>query len=244
MNILAIESASLTASAAILSGDTVIAEYTTNFKKTHSQTLLPMISALLEMTGFDKNKLDAVAVSSGPGSFTGLRIGAATGKGLAYALNIPMIPVPTMEAVAYGCFSSSFLLCPLTDARRGEAYTGLYGFDGEKFIVYEKHTAIPVTEQILKAEAFSEKTGKEIMYLGDGLPVFRAEIMALSKKTPHFAPQHMCCQRSGAVAVYGKYLFEQGVSVSAYEFDPIYLRKSQAEQDREAKGLSTAPAEE
>lgn len=241
MKILGIESASLTASVAVLSGETVIAEYTTNFKKTHSQTLLPMIDEIMQMTDMDVKDLDALAVSAGPGSFTGLRIGAATAKGLAYVIDKPIIPVPTMDAVAYGMYGSPYILCPLTDARRGEAYTGLYEFCGDEFVILQNACALPVTEQIQIAEKFAEERGKEIMYLGDGLPVFKDKIIELSKKTPHFAPAHVCCQRAAGIAVYGEVLYQKGAAVSSFEFDPIYLRKSQAEQDRERAGLSTDP---
>ena len=101
MKIIGIESASLTASAAVLDEDTVIAEYTVNYKKTHSQTLLPMLEEILRMTEQDLTEIDAVAVSGGPGSFTGLRIGSATAKGLGLALAKPLVHVPTLEAMAW-----------------------------------------------------------------------------------------------------------------------------------------------
>lgn len=101
MKVLAIESSAVTASVAIMTEDTLIAEYTINYKKTHSQTLLPMIDEICRMTETDVSDIDIVAVSDGPGSFTGLRIGAATGKGIALAKNKPMVAVPTLEAMAY-----------------------------------------------------------------------------------------------------------------------------------------------
>ena len=101
MKILAIESSSLVASAAIVNDDILVAEYTVNHKVTHSQTLLPMIDEILTMTQTDKRSIDAIAVSGGPGSYTGLRIGSATAKGLGMALDIPLIHVPTLDAMAY-----------------------------------------------------------------------------------------------------------------------------------------------
>ena len=100
MKILAIESSGLVASAAIVTEDTLLAEYTVNFKKTHSQTLLPMVDEIVRMVGLDLKEIDAIAVSAGPGSFTGLRIGSATAKGLGLALNKPVIPVPTTQGIA------------------------------------------------------------------------------------------------------------------------------------------------
>lgn len=241
MKILAIESASLTASAALLQGDTVTAEYTTNFKKTHSQTLLPMVDAICSMTGVRIAELDAIAVSEGPGSFTGLRIGAATAKGLAFASDIPIIPVPTLDAIAYGCYGSSYLLCPLMDARRSEVYSGLYEFEDGKFIVHEAACARSIEEQVSAAEKLAGSRGKQVLYLGDGLPVFREKIRILTEGRAVFAPAHICDQKASSVAALGAVLYEAGKMVSSYEFEPLYLRKSQAEQEREKAGLSTEP---
>ena len=128
MKILGIESSSLVASTAIWEDEVIVAEYTVNFKKTHSQTLLPMIDEIVKMTETDLSTIDAIAVSAGPGSFTGLRIGSATGKGLGLALKKPLIHIPTIEAMAYQCYSSQYMVCPIMDARRNQVYTGLYTF--------------------------------------------------------------------------------------------------------------------
>ena len=237
MLILGIESASLTASAALLSDNTVIAEYTTNFKKTHSETLLPMIDAIFQMTGKDESELTAIAVSQGPGSFTGLRIGASLAKGLAFPKDLPIIPVPTIDAIAYGAFPADAVLCPLMDARRMEVYSGLYSFDGDRFIVHEPACARPLSEQIKAAEALAEKLDKPVLYLGDGLPVFMEEIRAQMSWPSLFAPPHTRCQRAGSVAVLGAKMLAEGISESCLTFQPLYLRKSQAEQERERKGL-------
>ena len=126
MKILGIESSSLVASAAVVSDGILTAEYTVNFKKTHSQTLLPMIHEIVNMLEMDLRSLDAIAVAGGPGSFTGLRIGGATAKGLGLALKKPLVHVPTVEAMAYNLWGSSALVCPIMDARRNQVYTGLY----------------------------------------------------------------------------------------------------------------------
>ena len=126
MKILALDSSSLTASVAIVEDDITVAEYTVNYKKTHSQTLLPMLDEIVSMTEQDLNTLDAIAVASGPGSFTGLRIGSATVKGLAEALQKPIVPVPTVDGLAGNLYGTDKLVCPLMDARRGQTYSGLY----------------------------------------------------------------------------------------------------------------------
>ena len=242
MKILGVESASVTASAALVQDDRILAEYTTNFKKTHSETLLPMISECFRMVDETPDNVDAIAVSYGPGSFTGLRIGVATAKGLAYAANKPIIPVPTLDALAYGMYGSPFLLCPIMDARRGEVYTGLYGFEKTAFQVYESATACPITEQVEKAKALSVKLGKPVCFLGDGVPVFREQIKEMFPEAK-FAPAHLCFQKASAVAALGKKLFDEGKTVSAFEFEPLYLRESQAERERREAGLSIEPAD-
>ena len=129
MRILAIESSAVTASVAILTDDVLTAEYTVNYKKTHSQTLLPMIDEICKMTETEPESFDLIAVSQGPGSFTGLRIGAATGKGIALALDKKMVAVPTLKAMAYNVSETDCLICPVMDARRQHLYTALYRLD-------------------------------------------------------------------------------------------------------------------
>ena len=131
MRILGIESSALVASVALVTDDILTAEYTVDFKKTHSQTLLPMIDEVARMLELDLNTIDAIAVAGGPGSFTGLRIGAATAKGLGLALEKPLIHVPTVDALAYNLWGAKELVCPIMDARRRQVYTGLYRMNPE-----------------------------------------------------------------------------------------------------------------
>ena len=128
MKILALDSSGLTASVAVLEDDRLVAEYSVNYKKTHSQTLVPMMDAIRQMTELDMGTIDAIAVAAGPGSFTGLRIGSATAKGLGLALKKPIIPVPTVDGLAYQMYGTDKLICPIMDARRSQVYTGLYEF--------------------------------------------------------------------------------------------------------------------
>ena len=132
MKILALDSSGLVASVAVVSDDNLIGEYTINYKKTHSQTLLPMLDEVAKMTELDLKTIDFIAVSAGPGSFTGLRIGSATAKGLALALDKQIVSVPTVDALAYNLWGSADVVCPLMDARRNQTYTGLYSFDGKE----------------------------------------------------------------------------------------------------------------
>jgi len=232
MKILGIESAALTASAAILVDGVITAEYSTNFKKTHSQTLLPMIEELFRMTGLTPQDMDAVAVSEGPGSFTGLRIGAATAKGIAFAINKPIIPVSTLAAMAYGLFDSASLICPIMDAKRDQVYTGSYVFKKGAFSCISEPDALSVEEQAEKAKKAASELGRPIIYLGDGVPVYEAKLRELVPGAL-FAPAHQRYERAANVCALAEELYTSGVSVSAEDFLPVYLRKSQAERERE-----------
>ncbi len=148
MKILAIEASSLVASVAILTDDIITAEYTINHKITHSQTLLPMIDEVCKRTETEVEEFDAIAISSGPGSFTGLRIGSATAKGLGMALNIPLIHVPTLDAMAYNAFGTDMLICPIMDARRSQVYTGIYSFENNEFAIHHESCAVSIEELI------------------------------------------------------------------------------------------------
>ena len=117
MKILALDSSGLVASVAVVENDTLLAEYTVNYKKTHSQTLLPMLDEISNMTELDLSTIDAIAVAGGPGSFTGLRIGSATAKGLGLALEKPLISIPTTAAIAYNIWDTNKFVCPIMDAR-------------------------------------------------------------------------------------------------------------------------------
>lgn len=236
MNILGIESASLVASVALVTEDVTVAEYTVNFKKTHSQTLLPMIDEVVRMLGLDLNTLDAIAVSGGPGSFTGLRIGSATAKGLGLALDRPLIHVPTLDAMAYGLYGAAALICPVLDARRGQVYTGIYRFEKE-FVVQTPQCAMDVRE--LAGEL--NRLGERVIFLGDGVPVYGG-LLRETLRVPHdFAPAHLCRQRAAAVAALGAVYYRQGKVETAAEHAPDYLRKSQAERELDEarqKGLA------
>ena len=208
MRILGIESSSLVASAAIYEDGITMAEYTVDFKMTHSQTLLPMIDEMVKLVGIDLNTIDAIAVSGGPGSFTGLRIGSATAKGLGLALNKPLIHVPTLDATAYNLFGASGLICPIMDARRNQVYTGIYRF---------------------------EKKFETVIFLGDGVPVYEKQIAEKMTVPYDLAPAHVNRQRAASVAALGAVYFAEGKTETAMEHKPDYLRKSQAEREREER---------
>lgn len=232
MKILAFDSSGLVASVAIVQDDNLIAEYTTNYKKTHSQTLLPMLDEIVKMTETDKESFDALAVAAGPGSFTGLRIGSATVKGLALAWNIPVIAVPTLEGLAYNMWGSSRLICPIMDARRKQVYTALYRFDkADRLETIFKQTPMDIIELITLLNDRNE----EVVFVGDGIDVYSQTIKENIKVPYAFAPAHMNKQRAGSVAAAAQIRFDDGKYQNGDDFAPEYLRQSQAERERTEK---------
>ena len=234
MKILALDSSGLVASAAVVEDDVLIAEYTTDYKKTHSQTLLPMLDEIRQMIDLDLHTIDAIAISAGPGSFTGLRIGAATAKGLGLALNLPLVEVPTLEGLAFNLWGTDKLVCPIMDARRNQTYTGLYSFEGNEMEVLKEQCAVGIDEIISIVNEFEQP----VTFLGDGVPVFK-EYIAENCNVPYtFAPAHVNKQRAGAVAALGIKYFSEGKATTAAEHKPEYLRLSQAERERKEGGLA------
>ncbi len=228
MKILAIDSSGQVASVALTSDGTVLAEYTLNYKKTHSQTLLPMIDEIVRMTDFDLSELDGIAIAAGPGSFTGLRIGSATAKGLAMALDKPIIEIPTVDALAFNLWGCEKVICPMMDARRQQVYTGLYTFEGGELKTILSQCAIAVTEVLGKIN----ETGLPVVFLGDGVPVYKDIIKSECNVSYLIAPAHHNRQNALSVAALGEVYFDKGIIVNSDEHKPIYLRKSQAEREK------------
>ncbi len=236
MRILALDSSGLVASVAVLEDDILLAEYTINYKKTHSQTLLPMLEEVKKLIELDLSTIDAIAVASGPGSFTGLRIGSATAKGLGLALKKPIIPVPTIEGLAYQLYGTNHFVCPIMDARRNQVYTGVYEFvreeehDGEGYILQtiEPQCAVDIHWIAERLNAL----GREVCFLGDGVPVFKDTLAELLTVSYYFAPPHLNRQRAASVGAVAKQYYLQGRMESAAAHQPEYLRLSQAERER------------
>lgn len=239
MRILGLDSSGLVASVAIIEDDNLLGEYTVNYKKTHSQTLLPMLDEVARMIELDMNTIDAIAIAGGPGSFTGLRIGSATAKGLGLALEKPIINVPTVDALAYNLVGHRDMICPLMDARRNQAYTGLYRFAQNELEVVREQCAVGIDEII----ADINERSMPVVFLGDGVPVFAEYIREHIEVAYSFAPAHMNKQRAGAVASLGTKYFSEGRYESAEEHKPEYLRLSQAERERNAKEGRTSVEE-
>lgn len=230
MYVLGIDSSGLVATVALQRDDILMAEYTIHNKKTHSQTLLPMIRDMMEMAGVEIGEVDGIAVAAGPGSFTGLRIGASTAKGLAQALRIPIAAVPSLEGLAYNLAGADALVCPMMDARRNQVYYGIYDVSGEEPVVLSGQEAAPVEEAVEKVNGL----GKTVIFIGDGVPVYEEQL----KKTAvpwRIGAEGARYQRASSVAALGRRYLEQGKGMEAAGFAPVYLRLSQAERERKER---------
>ena len=241
MRVLAIDSSGMTATVAVVEDTQTIAEYTVNFKKTHSQTLLPMIDTMGKMIELELKSIDAIAVAGGPGSFTGLRIGSATAKGLGLALEKPLIHVPTVDGLAYNLYGCQDIICPIMDARRKQVYTGMYTFarrelEGSKetelvLDVLEAQNASPIEELTERLNIH----GRPVVFLGDGVPVYQDVIKEKMRVPFSFAPASANRQRAAVVGALGIQYYKEGKFETAMEHQPDYLRVSQAERERAEK---------
>ncbi len=228
MKILAIDSSGLVASAAIAEDDRIVAEFNINNKRNHSTTLLPMIDTLKKAAETDFNELDAIAVAKGPGSYTGLRIGSATAKGLALALDKPIVEISTLEAMAYQLYGTDSLICPIMDARRNQVYTGVYLFEGEALNNVYADCAQDINELL----DYLNKQNKPVIFLGDGVPVFKPTIDEKLKAVHKYAFAFQERQRAAALGILAIRYMKEGKAVSSELHRPEYLRLSQAERER------------
>ena len=220
MKILAIEASGPVAGCAPLEDGTLTAEYSVQYKKKHSQSLVPMLQEMKEMVDLDLSSIDFIAVTAGPGSFTGLRL----------ALDKPVLPVPTVDSLACGLYGTDRVICPLMDARRQQVYTGIYeNKDGLE--VLEPQCVTALTEITAKLNAL----GKEVIFVGDGVPV-NEEALKEQMQVPYLlAPAHLNRQRAASTAVRAAQIYaEMGEAalVTADDFRPEYLRIPQAERER------------
>lgn len=238
MKIIAIDSSGLVASVAIVEDEILVGEYNLQYKKTHSQTLLPMLAELKKMVELDLGTIDAIALAAGPGSFTGLRIGSATAKGLGLAMDVPLIEIPTLDGLACNLYGLEKLICPIMDARRNQVYTGIYEFLKTREVPFSyrlsrilPQCAVSIDEIVDRCNGY----GREVIFLGDGVPVFANRLSERMKVPYSFAPAHMNRQRAAAFGVLALEYFREGKYVPAKEHAPEYLRLSQAEREKAEK---------
>lgn len=229
MLVLAIESSSHVAGAAVADDNKVISEFTLNRGLTHSESLMTLLDNVMKMGDVDVADIDLFAASKGPGSFTGLRIGIATIKGLAQAVDKPVIGVNTLDGLAYNIQYADHLICPIMDARRQQVYTSLYEYVDGRLSRLEEYMAIPLDElmeDLLKRD-------REVIFLGDGVGVYREVIEERMKGQALFVPAPFREQRASSIASIAIDLAKRGHVEDFRHLTPFYLRKSQAEQRRD-----------
>ena len=224
MKILAFDTSATVASVALCDNERLLAEYTVNNGNTHSETLLPMVESLLGNFSLSVPDIDLFAVSSGPGSFTGVRIGAATLKGLAFASGKPCVGVSTLEAIAENLSVCKGLICPVMNARRAQVYTALFRSDGQTLERLMPDSAISISELDEKLASF----GEPVYFSGDGYDV---TLSALSLTEARPVPERLRHQSAYSVSrvAYAQYL--RGEYTNDLSLKVTYLRPSQAERE-------------
>lgn len=229
MKILAIEASGAVASAALTEDDVLRAEFTLNYKMTHSQTIMPLIDEIKRYLELDINTIDYIACSAGPGSFTGLRIGAATAKGIAMGIKKPIVPVSALAALAYNVYMTDAVICPIMDARRRQVYTAFYKWEDGKIEAW-KDDCIAIIDDVIDDALNFELP---VIFVGDGVFLYR-DILS-GYKDFIIAPASCNMPRAASVAVLGAETAAEEKYIPSSEFKPVYLRKSQAERELEEK---------
>ncbi len=224
MSILAIDTSTQVSSVAVVSDGKLAAELTMQAKLTHSETLLPHIEEVLGMANQKKEELEGIAVSLGPGSFTGLRIGLATAKAMAYALQLPIVGVPTLRALAWHFPVEGFQLLPMIDAQKGNVYVERYMWEHGKLLRKTEVQVLPVEEVIRRTE---ELPGTVVL-MGD---VISKRIEGKQTLPMHvmLAPLHLRMPRAANVALCGLELLKEGKTGNVMDMEPVYIRRSEAE---------------
>ena len=224
MKILSLDSSATVATVALCEDQRLLAEYTLNNGNTHSETLLPMVESVLRLYGIPVKDVELFAVAAGPGSFTGVRIGAATVKGLAFGKEKPCAGVSTLEALAYNLCDHNGLICPVMNARRQQVYTALFRAKDGVLERLMPDSAIAITELDERLSAFDEP----VRLCGDGydvtLPLLTHAVIPTSERYRH--------QSGYAVAQVAKRMHASGEICTDITLSPIYLRLSQAERER------------
>lgn len=222
MHILGIETSTKTGSVAVISERGVIAQYSLNIEVTHSERLMSTVDRVLKDTGIAISEMSGFAVAIGPGSFTGLRIGLATVKGLALATNKPVAAVPTLQALARNLPYTAYPVCPLLDARKNEVYAGLYRFEETNLLQLMPETTIPIKN-------LSERISGKTVFTGEAALIYRAEIEKQFGKIALFAPLSAVLPSASTVAEIGLAMIKSGMHTDPDSISPLYIRRPEAE---------------
>lgn len=234
MKILALETSAKSVSVAVTEDGVLLAQSYQNRGLTHSVTLMPLLDAMLQSAGLTLDDIGLVAVTHGPGSFTGLRIGVSAAKGLAWAKGLPCCGVSTLAAMAYGVGDFNGLIVGAMDARRQQVYNALFKAENGRIIRLCDDRAVSC-EYVAQELRDAYPSENDILIVGDGAELIQAS-SGLRHPLPHGLPLHRYQSAAGA-ALAAEALAAQGRLCSAQELQPVYLRLSQAERERLAKGL-------
>ncbi len=222
MLVLGIETATRTGGVALLSDQGLVAQYTLNIEATHSERLMATVDRVLTDAGVPLSSLDGLAVSIGPGSFTGLRIGLSTAKGLAFTTGRPVAAVPTLKALAWNIPAPYCPVCPLLDARKKEVYAAVYRQEGDGL------TAV-LPERVLTLRELALETSGPLLFTGEGALIFRDEVRSLFGDRARFAPLSAMAPSAASVAEIGSMMFSSGDTMDPDGLTPLYIRRPEAE---------------
>jgi len=225
MKILSLETSTMLGGLAVMDSESgLIAERKLNIRSTHSEKLMPELSDMLELAGIRIKDLDAVAVSIGPGGFTGLRVGLSAAKGLCFSSGLKLVPVPTLEAIAHCLPYSRVPVCTMLDARRSEVYAGLYS-------TTEGSPQTLIAPQAVKASDFASGIAghEEVVFLGQGALVYSEAIHKAFSGRALFGPDHLMVPSPASVASLGLIILEAGGLPDPISIVPAYIRRSEAE---------------
>lgn len=225
MKILALDTSANVCTVALCENEKLISEITVNTGNTHSQTLLPAVEQVLKLTETEKDEIDVYACTLGPGSFTGVRIGVATVKGMAFGKGKPCVGVSALEALAYNLSSCNGIICPVMDARRDHVYNALFKCENGKV------TRLCPDRLISVSELDTELSGmnKKIYLSGDGYDLCKRKFEMTDTEDENFKSLLNSAYSVARVA-FDKY--SHGEYVTDFELSPVYLRSSQAERER------------
>ena len=255
MKLLAIETTGAKASAALMDEAGKITVQGSDETMNHLQHLIPMIQQLMTNCALSINDITGILVSEGPGSFTGIRIGMATAKGLAQALNVPIVGVPTLRSFAYHFQREDVIVCPVFDARREQVYSGAYLWDGTEAVQLISDGAYDLKEHLAQIQAAiagaagsraAESAGittvpANVLFFGDGLDRYEAQICQWAEAVKvqgievEFAPVERRYQEASSIAFLGRQMMEQGKAKQFGEMEPVYLRQAEAQRKLEER---------
>ena len=236
---LAVDTSSAVAAVAVMDERELLGEFILNSKNTHSKMLVPMIDVIMKNLGLAAEDIDIYAASSGPGSFTGLRIGVTTIKAMSFAPKKPVVSVPALDALAYNVPNTEALVCPMMDARNNQVYTALYKLEKGIQANISEYMGVSVQElvQIIRGK------NSDVLFVGDGVLLHKEYLKSELSQRCHFPPQYLLLQRAASVAQLALLKAAEGKLESCFDMVPFYLRKSQAERELEKKSQENSPEE-